>query len=71
MFLDDSVRDALSSYKQQISIQLSVDGNDRLFIHIIFKIYPLRLLPLTWKTSLTGFAPLMTFKPYVSLFVLY
>ena len=38
MFLDDSMRDALSFYKQQISIQMSVNGNDRLFIHIIFKI---------------------------------
>ena len=37
MFLDDSMRDALSFYKQQISIQMSVNGNDRLFTDIILK----------------------------------
>ena len=61
---------ALSFRNQQMSIKLTVDCGDLPFIHIIFKIYPLRLLPLTWKTSLTVFAPLMTFKPYVSPFVL-
>lgn len=34
MFLDDSTRDTLPFYKHQISIKLTVDCDDRLFIRI-------------------------------------